>query len=68
MVTLMVRHTIADYATWRTVFDAHEAFRRANGATGDGQVYRDEGIPTRSQPYWSGTPPKTRPDSQATPH
>jgi hypothetical protein len=39
----MVRHTIADYAKWRTVFDGHEAFRRANGATGEGQVYRDEG-------------------------
>jgi hypothetical protein len=47
MVTLMVRHTIADYATFRPVFDAHEAFRRANGATGVGQVYRDEGNPNQ---------------------
>jgi hypothetical protein len=47
MVTLMVRHTIADYATYRSAFDAHEAFRRANGATGVGQVYRDEGNPNQ---------------------
>ena len=47
MVTLMIRHTIADYATCRSVFDAHEAFRRANGATGVGQVYRDEGNPNQ---------------------
>jgi hypothetical protein len=47
MVTLMIRHTIADYATFRPVFDAHEAFRRANGATGVGQLYRDEGNPNQ---------------------
>jgi hypothetical protein len=47
MVHLLIRHTIADYATWRSVFDAHEAFRRANGATGVGQVYRDEGNPNQ---------------------
>ena len=41
MINILVRHTIADYATWRPVFDAHDAFRRANGATGAGQVYRD---------------------------
>jgi hypothetical protein len=38
MVNIMVRHTIADYATWRTVFDSHDAFRRANGATGEGRL------------------------------
>ena len=47
MVTLMIRHTIADYATFRPAFDAHEAFRRANGATGVGQLYRDEGNPNQ---------------------
>ena len=47
MVHLLIRHTIADYATWRPVFDAHEAFRRANGATGVGKVYRDEGNPNQ---------------------
>ena len=47
MIGLLIRHTIADYAIWRPVFDAHEAFRRANGATGVGQVYRDEGNPNQ---------------------
>jgi hypothetical protein len=47
MVNIMVRHTVADYAAWRPVFDAHEAFRRANGATGEGEVYRDEGSPNQ---------------------
>ena len=50
MINITIRHTIADYAKWRPGFDAHEAFRRANGATGVGQVYRDEGIPTRLRP------------------
>ena len=43
MVNLLIRHTVADYATFRPVFDAHASFRRANGATGVSQVYRDEG-------------------------
>ena len=47
MVNLLVRVTVANYATYRPVFDAHEAFRRANGATGVGQVYRDEGNPNQ---------------------
>lgn len=47
MVTLMVRHTIADYATFRSAFDGHEAFRRANGASGVSQLYRDEGNPNQ---------------------
>ena len=47
MVTLMVRHTIADYVTFRSAFDGHESFRRANGATGVGQLYRDEGNPNQ---------------------
>jgi hypothetical protein len=47
MVNLLIRHTVADYATFRPVFDAHEAFRRANGATGVSQVYRDEGSPNQ---------------------
>ncbi len=41
MVYLNVRHTVADYATWRPAFDADEARRRAAGATGVKQVYRD---------------------------
>ena len=41
MIYLNVRHTVADYAKWRAGFDAHESFRRAGGATGVQQVYRD---------------------------
>jgi hypothetical protein len=41
MVYVSFRHTVADYAKWRPVFDADESNRRANGATGVQQVYRD---------------------------
>ena len=41
MIYLNVRHTVADHAKWREGFDAHEAARRAAGATGVQQVYRD---------------------------
>jgi len=41
MIYLNVRHTVTDYAEWRVGFDAHEAARRAAGATGVQQVYRD---------------------------
>ena len=41
MIYLNVRHTVADYAKWREGFDAHETTRRAAGATGVQQVYRD---------------------------
>ena len=41
MIYLNVRHTVADYAKWRVGFDAHETTRRAAGATGVQQIYRD---------------------------
>ena len=41
MVYLNVRHTVTDYATWRPIFDEDDARRRAAGATGVTQVYRD---------------------------
>ena len=41
MINLLIRHTIADFAKWHAGFDAHEAARRAAGATGVKQVYRD---------------------------
>jgi heme-degrading monooxygenase HmoA len=41
MSYLSIRHTIADYAKWHAGFDANEAARRAAGATGVNQVYRD---------------------------
>jgi len=45
MVYVNVRHTVADYAKWREGFDANESFRRAGGATGVKQVYRDHDNP-----------------------
>jgi heme-degrading monooxygenase HmoA len=47
MVNLLVRTTVADYATYRPVFDSHEAFRRANGATGIVQIYQDVDNPNQ---------------------
>jgi len=41
MVTLLVRHTVVDYEKWRPFFDEDETRRRANGAIGVNQVYRD---------------------------
>jgi hypothetical protein len=35
MTTLFVRHTVADYATWRAVYDAFAAVRGPMGVTGD---------------------------------
>jgi len=41
MVYINVRHTVADYEKWRPFFDGDDARRRAAGATGVNQVYRD---------------------------
>jgi hypothetical protein len=41
MVYINVRHTCADYAAWRAIFDGDEARRRSVGATGVNQIYRD---------------------------
>ena len=35
MTVLAVRHTVADYATWKTGYDNHGASRKAHGATHD---------------------------------
>jgi quinol monooxygenase YgiN len=45
MVYINVRHTAADYEKWRSVFDGDEARRRAAGATGVNQIYRDADDP-----------------------
>ena len=34
MINVTVRHSVADFDTWKTGFDGHEAARRAHGATG----------------------------------
>jgi heme-degrading monooxygenase HmoA len=34
MPSLLIRHKVQDYETWESVFDEHEATRRAKGARG----------------------------------
>jgi hypothetical protein len=41
MVYLNVRHTVADYGKWRPFYDEDKTRRKANGATGVEQVFRD---------------------------
>jgi len=41
MVYVSMRVTVADFAKWREVFDGSEAIRRAAGATGVSQLFRD---------------------------
>jgi len=45
MVYVTVRHTAADYEKWRPMFDGDEARRRAAGATGVNQIFRDVADP-----------------------
>lgn len=45
MVYINVRHTVADYEKWRPFFDADETRRRAAGAKGINQLYRDTDDP-----------------------
>lgn len=40
MTTLAVRHSVADYNTWKVAFDDHASVRRSHGATGH-RVLRD---------------------------
>ena len=39
MVRIFIRHTVADYAAWRTVYDDFDATRRSMGVTG-AEVYQ----------------------------
>jgi quinol monooxygenase YgiN len=41
MVHVSMRYTVADYNTWRGVFDSNDGTRRNAGCTGKVQVYRD---------------------------
>ena len=44
MTVLAVRHTVADYATWKAGYDNHGATRKAHGAIRD-QVLQSEDDP-----------------------
>jgi hypothetical protein len=50
MATLFVRHTVADYAAWRKVYDEIDAQRRSMGVTSDG-VYQLDGNPNDITAY-----------------
>lgn len=44
MTTVAVRHKVADYDSWRVVYDEHGTVRKAHGTTGD-TVLRDSEDP-----------------------
>jgi response regulator RpfG family c-di-GMP phosphodiesterase len=41
VTTIAVRHSVADFDTWKAGFDDHEKVRRSHGSTGH-QVLRDD--------------------------
>lgn len=45
MTTVAVRHKVADFDAWRTVFDEHGAVRKSHGTTGE-TVLRDNEDPS----------------------
>jgi hypothetical protein len=47
MINISINHTVTDYAKWRVGFDANGPARRAAGATGVTQVYRDQEKPNQ---------------------
>jgi hypothetical protein len=44
MSSLAIRHKVADYATWKPIFDSGDATRRANGSQG-GRLFRNAANP-----------------------
>ena len=44
MPALLIRHKVADYATWKPVFDEHGSTRAANGSQG-GRVFQSKSDP-----------------------
>jgi hypothetical protein len=45
MSTIIVRHRVADFDTWKTAYDEHGAMRRQYGIT-DVSLHRDETDPS----------------------
>lgn len=44
MATMLVRHTVQDFAKWKKVFDEHAATRKAAGSKG-GELFQAAGNP-----------------------
>jgi len=53
MITVAVRHRVADYEAWRVIYDEHGTVRKGHGCTGD-SVLRDETDPNEilALTYW----------------
>ena len=47
MPALLIRHKVTDYATWKPVFDEHDATRRAHGCQG-GRLFRNAADPNEA--------------------
>ena len=47
MSTLIIRHKVADFAKWKTAFDAHADTRRKAGSRG-GKLYRSADNPNET--------------------
>lgn len=46
MASLLVQHTVKDYAAWKKVFDETASLRKSGGAISS-KVYRDANNPSR---------------------
>lgn len=44
MATVLVKHTVQDYLTWKQVFDGNAGIRKASGSKG-GKVFQTAGNP-----------------------
>lgn len=44
MPDVLIRHKVADYTTWKPLFDEHSDTRRANGCQG-GRLFRNAADP-----------------------
>lgn len=44
MPVMLIRHNVADYGSWKPVFDEHGMTRRANGSRG-GRIFRSADDP-----------------------
>jgi len=42
MATLVIKHSVADYAAWRAVYDAGQALRSKHGGNG-GRILHEDG-------------------------
>lgn len=46
MASMLVQHSVKDFAEWKKVYDANSGLRKLNGELSD-QIYRDASDPNR---------------------